>query len=57
MQYGVAERWGLLKHFVELVLCYNNLTALAKSEILTPERTLKHHDGLDLRYSIVVYRR
>ena len=24
-------------------LCYNNLTALAKSKILTPERTLKHN--------------
>ena len=27
-------------------LCYNNLTALAKSKILTPERTLKHNPGI-----------
>ena len=39
---GVAERKGSLNHRWLLGLWYNNLTALAKSKISTPERTLYH---------------
>ena len=42
--FGVAARWRSLKPSdISLQLSYNNLTALAKSKILAPERTLNHN--------------
>ena len=41
---GVAARKRSLNHSnISLQLWYNNLTALAKSKILAPERTLNHN--------------